>query len=363
MKNLLLGTALLLLPAPATAQSTLFFEGFEHGLDAWTIGPDSPDCWWGHGGGPCTGSFFVAADTDPCSPWAAPFPEGTHAVRFGYQGQCTFQPPGINMDVPDCSMITATPLAIPATGSTRLTFWSKSEGEDDSSYDRRRIFVQVEGTTSWVQVGQLWNSDWASHGFDLSRWAGQSLRIKFKFEGVDNAFNDYMGWYLDQITVENSPAVGAPFCSGDGSAADCPCGNVGAPGRGCATSFAPQGALLAGVGDSAGSADTVVLTATDVSNSVVTYFQGTTQQAFGLGATFGDGLRCAGGTTLRLRSVPASANTAVLPGPSDPSLSVLGAIPVGGGMRTYQVWYRNAADFCTTSTFNLTNGLAIHWRP
>jgi hypothetical protein len=33
------------------------------------------------------------------------------------------------------------------------------------------------------------------------------------------------------------------------------------------------------------------------------------------------------------------------------------------GVRTYQVWYRNAASFCTSSTFNLTNGLSIQWEP
>jgi hypothetical protein len=33
------------------------------------------------------------------------------------------------------------------------------------------------------------------------------------------------------------------------------------------------------------------------------------------------------------------------------------------GTRTYQVWYRNAAAFCTSSTFNLSNGLQIAWGP
>jgi hypothetical protein len=27
----------------------------------------------------------------------------------------------------------------------------------------------------------------------------------------------------------------------------------------------------------------------------------------------------------------------------------------------YQVWYRNAASFCTPSTFNLSNGIEIAW--
>jgi hypothetical protein len=30
--------------------------------------------------------------------------------------------------------------------------------------------------------------------------------------------------------------------------------------------------------------------------------------------------------------------------------------------RYYQVWYRNSAPFCTTATFNLTNGYSIVWQ-
>jgi hypothetical protein len=33
------------------------------------------------------------------------------------------------------------------------------------------------------------------------------------------------------------------------------------------------------------------------------------------------------------------------------------------GTRYYQTWYRNAAVFCTVSTFNLTNGFQISWLP
>ncbi|MEY4775009.1 MAG: hypothetical protein RIT40_2044, partial [Planctomycetota bacterium] len=29
----------------------------------------------------------------------------------------------------------------------------------------------------------------------------------------------------------------------------------------------------------------------------------------------------------------------------------------------YQVWYRNAAAFCSAETFNLTNGVLATWSP
>jgi hypothetical protein len=33
------------------------------------------------------------------------------------------------------------------------------------------------------------------------------------------------------------------------------------------------------------------------------------------------------------------------------------------GTFSYQIWYRNAAAFCTASTFNLSNGTQVTWAP
>ena len=78
---------------------------------------------------------------------------------------------------------------------------------------------------------------------------------------------------------------------------------------------------------------------------------------------FGDGLRCAAGTIVRLKTKTVVGGTAAYPQAGDPSVSVRGQLPAGGGTRHYQTWYRNAAAFCTPSTFNLTNGVRLTWQP
>jgi hypothetical protein len=152
------------------------------------------------------------------------------------------------------------------------------------------------------------------------------------------------------------------FCSGDGSATACPCGNSGASGRGCASSVSATGALLAGTGTPSIAADTAVLHGSDMPNSSALYFQGTTQVGAGAGSVFGDGLRCAGGSVIRLGTVTNASGASQYPGAGNPSISVKGAVTTAG-TRTYQAWYRNAAAFCTPSTFNLTNGLEVTWSP
>jgi hypothetical protein len=105
-----------------------------------------------------------------------------------------------------------------------------------------------------------------------------------------------------------------------------------------------------------------VLTGTLMPNSSVLYFQGTAQTAAGAGSIFGDGLRCAGGTIIRLGSKTNVGGSSSYPTVGNVPISIKGA-NVAGNVREYQCWYRNAAVFCTPSTFNLTNGVETTWSP
>jgi hypothetical protein len=160
--------------------------------------------------------------------------------------------------------------------------------------------------------------------------------------------------------MASSPHVN--FCSGNGSGTACPCGNTGATGNGCASSVNSSGAHLAGTGSASVAADSLVLLGSGMPDSSALYFQGTQRVAAGAGVVFGDGLRCAAGSVIRLGTKINVSGSSAYPGAGDPSVSVKGA-DSAGDVRQYQVWYRNAAAFCTPSTFNLTNGLEVTWTP
>jgi hypothetical protein len=171
--------------------------------------------------------------------------------------------------------------------------------------------------------------------------------------------HDVAGRFFDGL----EGGTASPFCFGDGTGTACPCGNSGGPGRGCANSVSSSGSgltLSSGVVSSL--ADTAVLQANGVPGGAsCLFFQGT---GAGVGAPFGDGLRCATGSVIRI--APKHANSlgiATYPEAGDPSLTLQGGVPPQGGLRTYQLWYRNSAVFCTSATFNLSNGLAVQWAP
>ena len=166
-------------------------------------------------------------------------------------------------------------------------------------------------------------------------------------------------------TLDATFALHAPYCFGDGSGTACPCGNNSAPAAqsGCLSSIGAGGRLQAS-GLPIVSADTLSLNASAMPATVAClYFQGTAAENGGLGSLRGDGLLCTGGTLLRLGTRANAGGASSFPGPGGPLVSVRGGVNLAGGTYFYQAWYRNAAAFCTSETFNLTNGLAVTWLP
>jgi len=166
---------------------------------------------------------------------------------------------------------------------------------------------------------------------------------------------------LDPCETVGGP-TGTPVCFGDGTGLACPCGNTSAIGAqsGCRNSLG-NGARLVASGTASLAADSLVLHGSEMPNASALYFQGTTALgAGGIGVPFGDGQRCAGGQVMRLRILSNVAGASSYPGAGNLPISVRGAVATPGS-RWYQVWYRNAAAFCTPATFNLSNAVRIDW--
>ncbi|MDZ4773271.1 MAG: right-handed parallel beta-helix repeat-containing protein [Planctomycetota bacterium] len=168
------------------------------------------------------------------------------------------------------------------------------------------------------------------------------------------------------IPDECEASGGAPFCFGDGTGTACPCANVGLPNNGCPSSVSPQGAHLASSGTASVGTDTLVLTGTLFpAGGPGLYFQGSARAVAGAGMTFGDGKLCLSGSVLRLGVVFANlGGTSSYPGGLTPAPIHIAGATAPGNMRHYQVWYRDASPvFCTSATFNLTQGLSLTWIP
>src|SRR5262249_48874181 len=129
--------------------------------------------------------------------------------------------------------------------------------------------------------------------------------------------------------------------------------------HGCANSTNPSGALLSAMGTA--QPDTIVLLGSGMPAMVsCIYLQGDALTD----TVFGDGVRCAGGNLIRLRTKVNSGGVSQFPDSTDPApLPQRGGVTPGSGvLRFYQTYYRNAAAaFCPPATFNVTNGWVVVW--
>jgi hypothetical protein len=152
----------------------------------------------------------------------------------------------------------------------------------------------------------------------------------------------------------------------------CPCSNPpGAPGRGCDNSSGTGGAILSASGIAYLSQDTLVFTtAGEKPTATSIVLQGTTLVSAGV--TYGQGVRCVGGTLKRLFVKSASGGSITAPdfGAGDPSVSVRSAARgdvIGAGQsRSYLVYYRDPTVLggCpASSTFNATQSGRVDWLP
>lgn len=227
--------------------------------------------------------------------------------------------------------------------------------DDDLGIDSGSVYVYSRSGTTWTLEQKLHASDGGPN--DLF---GTSVSVQGSTLVIGAAKDDAPLHASGSVYTFELGSVSTSFCFGDGTGNACPCGNFGAAAHGCANSVAASGALLVASGTASLAIDSVTLQGSGMPNSSALYFQGTVQQAGGLGSTFGDGLRCTAGSVVRLGTKSNVAGASQFPSGGDLTVSAKGLV-LAPGTRHYQVWYRNAATFCTSSTFNLSNGVTITW--
>lgn len=105
---------------------------------------------------------------------------------------------------------------ITADSQLRFQYFREVEQVNSPVVDRTFAEVQAVGASSWTKV---WRRDsrhpsenaWTSSGdLSLAAWAGQSIQVRFRFHSIDELFNGFTGWMIDDVEVTGgSPCAGA----------------------------------------------------------------------------------------------------------------------------------------------------------
>jgi len=133
---------------------------------------------------------------------------------------------------PNSGTLTSPQINLTADTVATLSFWTwfeiESVNPNASGYDIMQVEV-IRANGDSVSLGRLnpftdpilddreplpftsggFNQApvWRFEEFDLSPFAGQQIRLRFKFETRDNLYNGFRGWFIDNIRVTNVRSV------------------------------------------------------------------------------------------------------------------------------------------------------------
>ena len=133
---------------------------------------------------------------------------------------------------PDSGSLITPPINLAGQTNAVLSFytWWEIEGVESNNFDLMHVLVSTDNGSSWQDLGRgLLNplsdpsgEDWkpySSNGlgqkgswklqyFDLTPFVGHVVFIRFFFETVDDLYNGFRGWFIDDIGV--SPGTLSP---------------------------------------------------------------------------------------------------------------------------------------------------------
>ena len=131
----------------------------------------------------------------------------------------SLRPGGAGGSQPTDRSLTLKSLAVPASGTTELSFATQYDLADNSGFvevsaDAGSTWTALTGTVGGAAKATLetQSSGWVSASYDLSAHAGQTIRVRFRLHAPPGSGGGSTGgWGIDNVAVSNTTS-GAVFC-------------------------------------------------------------------------------------------------------------------------------------------------------
>lgn len=158
-------------------------EGFEHDCEGWS--------WNG---------LWHLVSNDPEDEFYTEYAqvdEGSRAMWYGSNNTGDYETGAANAgSLVSPSILVAEPYVI------SFQSWEATEGTG-LGFDTRKVYISLDDGETWQLLFSSSNNDGAWHQvvIDLQQFAGLVIRLKFEFDTVDDNFNDFQGWFIDDMHV------------------------------------------------------------------------------------------------------------------------------------------------------------------
>jgi len=159
-------------------------EDFEGGAPGWTS----------------TGLWHLDASSSCPSPQPG-FSSPVTAQYYGQEASCTYD------DGSATGGSLTSPVVDGITPQSTLTFSYLRQVESfaGGSFDRTQVeILEASGNTTVFDLDSTdaSSAQWTTSGLiSLAAFAGQQIQVRFLFDSVDDQFNDFVGWFVDDVVV------------------------------------------------------------------------------------------------------------------------------------------------------------------
>ena len=124
----------------------------------------------------------------------------THAWYYGNEDTRTYETGGATS-----GSLTSPVIELATNDDVLLTFYEWSELEGSDAFDRTRVQLSTDEGSTWVTVFESHNTDdeWVKRSVSLTPFVGDAntIQVRYWFDSVDNRFNTFEGWYVDDVAV------------------------------------------------------------------------------------------------------------------------------------------------------------------
>ncbi|MBU4406128.1 MAG: IPT/TIG domain-containing protein, partial [Candidatus Altiarchaeota archaeon] len=184
--------------------------------------------WWY--GENSTGTFI---GSDYHTPICAEYNESDPVFNWSeYNWSCQTAKNGGTSYAANTGNLISPTIDLTGVSNASLTFmsWYEIEGVDVNMYDMMYVYISTDAGVTYTQLGAInpindvdgesfrpYSSGglgltgvWVSQHFDISSYASSQMVIKFTFDTVDNLYNGFRGWIIDDVMIGTTGAAVSP---------------------------------------------------------------------------------------------------------------------------------------------------------
>jgi hypothetical protein len=133
---------------------------------------------------------------------------GSHAWYYGIDAV----PRNYHTGTANSGSLVSPPIDLCDAQQIQLVFSSWHQTEPNpllaNEFDVKYVEVSTDGGANWdappayqIKYPDIPMNAWQEISVPLDAYAGQTIRIRFRFDTIDDQYNDWEGWYVDNIRI------------------------------------------------------------------------------------------------------------------------------------------------------------------